>query len=120
MQTLVKTAKTIDKINEKTAKFAAVLCLLMVLVTAEQVIARYVFNRSSIALQELVWHLFGAVFLLGAAHTLKKDEHVRVDIFYARFSDKTKVWIELLGTTLFLAPMCVILVYTGIEFVIRA
>jgi TRAP-type mannitol/chloroaromatic compound transport system permease small subunit len=120
MQKLIKATKKIEKFSDRTALVATYLCIVMVALTAEQVIARYLFNSSSAAMQELVWHLFGAVFLLGAAQTFKKNGHVRVDIFYNRFSDKKKVLIELGGTLLFLAPMCLVLIYTGVDFTLRA
>ena len=71
----------INRLNFYAAKVSGFLTFLLVLLTTEQVISRYVFNDSSIALQELEWHIFAAIFLLAAPYTLAQDEHVRVDIF---------------------------------------
>lgn len=82
--------------------------------TLEQVIARYLLNASSIAIQELQWHLFGCVFLLSGALALRADEHVRVDIVYQRLHRKTRSIIDILGGLFFLLPTCFILIYFGI------
>ena len=69
----------------------------LVLLTFEQVVARYLFNEASIAIQELLWHLFGFLFLISLGVTLKNDRHVRVDIFYGRLGEKGKAWIDTIG-----------------------
>lgn len=80
------------------------------------VILRYVFNNSSIALQEMEWHLFSAMFLLGIAYTLQKDAHVRVDIFYAKFSAKKQAVINIFGFYLFVLPISLLVIYYGADF----
>lgn len=72
---------------------------------------------TSAASFELEWHLFAAIFLLGAAYTLQEDKHVRVDVFYHRFSDKTKAWVNLIGTLILLIPFCVISFSESLSFV---
>ncbi len=84
------------------------------------VILRYVFNNSSIALQEMEWHLFSALFLLGIAYTLQKDTHVRVDIFYTKFSIKKQALINLIGFALFVLPISLLIIYYGVEFAYSA
>ena len=84
------------------------------------VVLRYAFNNSSIALQEMEWHLFSALFLLGIAYTLQKDAHVRVDIFYANFSIKKQALINLIGFVLFVLPISLLIVYYGIDFTYQA
>ncbi len=84
------------------------------------VMLRYVFNNSSIGLQELEWHLFSAMFLLGIAYTLQKDAHVRVDIFYANFTPKKQAWVNIVGFFSFIAPISLIIVYYGSDFAYNA
>ena len=93
------------------------LSLVLVLVIVVDVFLRYVFNETSAASFELEWHLFGAIFLLGAAYTLQNDRHVRVDVFYHRFSEKTKAWVNLVGTLLLLMPFCVVAFWESLSFV---
>ena len=112
--------KFIDKINTKLGVITSWLTFVLVLVTCYDVFTRYVLNESSIALQELEWHLFGVIFLMAAAFTLIKDEHVRVDVFYSRFSEEKKAWINFLGAIFFLIPFCVLAIYTSKNFVINS
>jgi len=81
---------------------------------------RYGFNNSSIALQEMEWHLFSSMFLLGIAYTLQKDAHVRVDIFYAQFAPKKQALINLIGFVLFVLPISLLITYYGIDFAYSA
>ena len=112
--------KFIDKLNTKLGVITSRLTFVLVLVTCYDVFTRYILNESSIALQELEWHLFAIIFLLSAAYTLIKDEHVRVDVFYSRFSEEKKAWINFLGAICFLIPFCVLAIYTSKDFVINS
>ncbi len=116
MGTLTTLTQKIDSLNEKIVRFSGWLCLVLVLVTAEQVAARYLFNAPSNALEELKWHLFGAIFLLAGAHTLQEDGHVRVDIFYHNFSIRKKTLVNTLGLLLFLIPSSLFILIYGIDF----
>lgn len=78
---------------------------------------RYLFNKTSAASFELEWHLFATIFLLGAAYTLQQDKHVRVDVFYTKFSAKGKAWVNLLGTLLLLIPFCLVAFWESLSFV---
>jgi len=118
----LQVAGVIDWINKKVGQLMNWLVLLMVLVGVYNATARYLgnmigHNLSSNAYLELQWYLFGAVFMLGAAYTLKTDAHVRVDILYSRLSDKGKAWIDLLGTVLFLLPFCAITLWLSLHWV---
>jgi TRAP-type mannitol/chloroaromatic compound transport system permease small subunit len=112
--------KIIDKLNTKLGIITSWLTFVLVLVTCYDVFTRYILNESSIALQELEWHLFAIIFLMAAAYTLIKDEHVRVDVFYSRFSEEKKAWINFLGAILFLIPFCILAIYTSKDFVINS
>lgn len=81
----------------------------MMLFTVLVVILRYGFDIGSIALQEAIIYCHAFAFLVGAAYTLQQDEHVRVDIFYRRFSSIQKAWVNAIGTLIFLLPVCIFL-----------
>ena len=99
-----------------TGKLVAWLTLLMVIVTFVIVIMRYAFDAGLIWLQESVIWMHAAVFMVGAAYTLKHDEHVRVDVFYRSSSAKRKAWTDLLGVLLFLLPVCGFLLIKSWDF----
>jgi len=96
----------LDRISENIGRFSSWLVAAMVLVTCTVVILRYGLNMGSVFLQDVVLYLHGALFLLGAAFTLKRDSHVRVDIFYRDFSNKKKALVNILGNLFFLMPFC--------------
>lgn len=102
----------IDALNERIGRVVGWLVLLMVLIGAYNAVARYLgrwvgLNLSSNAYLEAQWYLFSLVFLLGAAYTLKHDDHVRVDVLYGRLSRRARAWIDLVGTLVFLLPFSV-------------
>ena len=101
------------------------LTLLMVLIGSFNACARYFgrgigHNFSSNALLELQWYMFSAVFLLGAAATLKGDGHVRVDVLYGRLSRQRKAVVDLVGTLLFLIPFCIFGIWTSWEYALNS
>ena len=112
--------RIIDKLNEKVGTAVSWLTIVLVLVTCYDVIVRYIFKESSVAFQELEWHLFAVIFLAGSAYTLKMDEHVRVDIFYSRFSNERKALIDFVGSILFLIPFTLMVIYSSRDFVINS
>lgn len=109
----------IDAASEWSGKAISWLVLLMVLVIVYDVGMRYLFQIGSVTLQELEWHLFSLVFLLGAAYTFKHDGHVRVDIFYqSRFMNvKRRALVDIFGTVLFLIPFCLLIIISSTDFV---
>jgi len=107
----------IDRFNEKVGTGVSWLTTAMVLVVCYDVITRYVLRKSSVAVQELEWHLFAVIFLLGAGYTLRHDRHVRVDVFYARLSPRKKAVIDLLGSVVFLIPFCLLVIWSSVDFV---
>ena len=94
----------------------------LVLLVSYDVIMRYFFQSGSIAIQEMEWHLFSLIFLLGAAYTLKHDDHVRLDLVYrSRFmSDYRRAWINLVCSLLFLVPFCILIIKSSWPFVFQA
>ena len=117
MNFLLKISELIDELNKKIGKIAAWASLLMVLVIFTDVVMRYVFKTSFVFTQELEWHIFAFVFLIGAGCTLLNDGHVRVDIIYQKLNDKKKAWVNLLGVIFFLIPGCLLIIVTSIPFV---
>ena len=109
----------IEKIAELTGRAVSWLVLGMVLLIAYDVAMRYLFHIGSVGLQELEWHLFALIFLLGAGYTFKHDGHVRVDIFYhSRHMDKRRrAWVDLLGGLFFLLPFCLLIIISSAPFV---
>lgn len=96
--------RLIDNLNRYLGRILAWLTLAMVLVTFTVVVLRYGFNEGSIALQESVMYLHSFVFLGAAGYTLLYDNHVRVDIFYAKMSERGQAWVNLLGAIFLLLP----------------
>lgn len=107
----------LDRLSSATGRASAWLTVLMVIVTFVVVIMRYVFDAGFIWLQESVTWMHAAVFMLGAAYTLQREEHVRVDVFYRRMSTAGRAWVDLLGVVVFLLPMCVFLAVKAFDFV---
>ncbi len=119
---LGKIALAIDALNEWVGRLNAWLIFGMMLLIAHNVAQRYLFNQSWVGLQELEWHLFAVTFMLGAAYTLKHDQHVRVDILYQShwMTPVRRAWVNLLGSLLFLMPFCLIILYSSWAFVSNA
>jgi TRAP-type mannitol/chloroaromatic compound transport system permease small subunit len=115
-----KYIKFADAFSEKSGAYISWLTTVMVLVVCYDVVTRYFLKSSSVAIQELEWHLFAAIFLLGAAYTLKADRHVRVDVLYVKFSPKTRAWVNLLGCLIFLIPFCILIIISSKNFVINS
>lgn len=101
---LLKFARLIDKVNERVGHGVRWLILAMTLVSALNAVSRKAFSLSSNAFLEVQWYLFAAVFLLAAGFTLQRNGHVRIDLISARLSVRTRLWIELAATILFLFP----------------
>jgi len=115
-----KFVQIIDAITELLGKWVAWLTLLMVLLTFSIVVLRYGFNLGWIAMQESVLYFHGLVFMLGAAYTLKHDGHVRVDIFYQKYSPKQKALLNLFGSLILLLPVCVFIFFISFNYVISS
>lgn len=107
----------IDRSNELVGRVVSWVSLLLVLVVFVDVVMRYAFRISFVFTQELEWHLFAFIFLIGAGYTLLHDGHVRVDIIYQRLGPKGKAWINLIGVIFFLIPGCLLVISTSWKFV---
>lgn len=107
----------IDKIIKYLGYFTAFIVVVLVLLVVYDATMRYLFSGGSIALQELEWHLFDIIILFGIAYTLKENAHVRVDIFYSSYSDKTKALLNIIASLFFILPFSLLLIYIGLDFV---
>ena len=111
VNTLIAFAHLIDRINQRIALIATWLVLLACVVSAGNAVIRYAFNLSSNAWLELQWYMFAVIVMLGAAYVLRINEHVRVDVLYARYGPRTCAWIDLLGTIFFLMPAAILIAW---------
>lgn len=91
--------------------------LSLVLITALVVVLRYGFQTGSIALQESVMYNHAILFMLGMAYTYQQDKHVRVDVFYTRYSARTRAWVNLFGTLLMTLPTMIFIIWSGWDYV---
>ena len=107
----------LDKTIKYLGYFTAFILAILVLLVVYDASARYLFSEGSTALQELEWHLFDVVIMLGIAYTMREDSHVRVDIFYASFSPKTKAVINIIASLFFILQVSFLIIYIGIDFV---
>ncbi len=101
-------SNVIDTIIDRLGALSSWLWIVTVVVIMWSVIARYGFNTGSVMLEEIQWHLAGAAWLIGLSYTLVHDDHVRVDIFHERFSERARAWIEFCGILFLLLPFLVI------------
>lgn len=113
MKSLLQLSAGIDALNERVGRITLWLVLITVLICTLNAIVRKMFNVSSNAFLEIQWYLYGAIFLLGAGYTLKHNCHVRIDVFYSRWSPRTQAMIDLAGTALFLLPITVLIIWNA-------
>jgi TRAP-type mannitol/chloroaromatic compound transport system permease small subunit len=106
----------INRVGDFLGWLSSWLFIILLLNVVYDVVSRYLFNDVSIGLQELEWHLFSSVFLLGIPFAIRSAGHVRVDIFYERLSLKGQAVIDIVGTLVFLMPFCLLVAWYGIDF----
>lgn len=111
MSFLLYLSRLIDSVNERIGGVISWALLASVLICSGNAVVRYLFNTSSNAWLEIQWYLFSAIFLLASAYTLKRNEHVRIDVITGRLSRRTQAWIDVFGFLLFLLPMTLVILY---------
>ncbi|MCP3868134.1 MAG: TRAP transporter small permease subunit [Gammaproteobacteria bacterium] len=114
---IARFADMVDSLNENVGRAISWFTLLMVLVTFLVVVLRYLFNIGWIAMQESVTYMHAAVFMLGAAYTMKHGGHVRVDLIYRGLSPRKKAWVDLFGSLLLLLPVCGFITWVSWEYI---
>jgi TRAP-type mannitol/chloroaromatic compound transport system permease small subunit len=117
---LTALTRFIDQTTELIGKVVSILAILMVVVTCYIVIARYVFNTGSIAVQESVIYFNAILFMLSAGFTLKHNGHVRVDVFYGKASPRYKAWVDLFGSLFLLMPVAIFIMVASWDYVSSA
>ena len=119
MQALLKFSKAVDWLNTQVGKYAIWLILASTVISAVNAIVRKLFNMSSNAYLEVQWYLFAASFLLAAGYTLLNNEHVRIDVVSSRLTKRGQIWVDVIGFTLFLTPICLAVLWYGIPFFLQ-
>ncbi|SFV53025.1 TrapT dctQ-M fusion permease, dicarboxylate transport [hydrothermal vent metagenome] len=112
--------KVLDSISKYAGVLASVLVVLLALLVTYDAVMRYLFSAGSIALQEIEWHLYDIVFLLGISYALKSDKHVRVDIFYEKYSSDTKALIEIFSMLFLVIPFSLILISNALDMTMQS
>ena len=120
MQALLKLSQGIDAFTRWTGKRIAWLIVLAVVISAVNAIVRKTFDTSSNSWLELQWVLLSIVFLLCAPWTLLDNEHIRIDIVSNTLPKKTRNVIDVIGHVLFLMPICIVMIITGVPFFLRS
>jgi TRAP-type mannitol/chloroaromatic compound transport system permease small subunit len=116
MSFLLSLSRFIDALNEKIGNGVSWALLLSVLICTGNALIRYALHTSSNAWLEIQWYLFSAIFLLATSYTLRRNEHVRIDVVAGRFSKRTQVWIDIFGFVLFLLPMALIVLSYAVPY----
>ena len=119
MQALLKLSRAIDRLNGMVGRWVIWLILASTVISGVNASVRKAFNTSSNAYLEVQWYLFAAAFLLAAGYTLLHGEHVKIDVFYSRFSRKTQNWIDIFGFTVFLLPVALAVLWYGVPFFLQ-
>ncbi|HJV54048.1 MAG TPA: TRAP transporter small permease subunit [Noviherbaspirillum sp.] len=116
MSFLLSLSRLIDKINEKIGLGISWALLLAVLICSGNALVRYTLNTSSNAWLEIQWYLFAAIFLLASSYTLRRNEHVRIDVIAGHLPRRVQVCIDIFGFLVFLLPMTIIILYYAVPY----
>lgn len=114
---LIKIENFYRRVNRVWGKILSIVFLLMTVNIFFDVVMRYAFHNSSVAMQELEWHLFAVIILFGVSVSLIDEAHVRVDFLYDRFQLRTKAMINIIGTVFFLLPLALLIFFGSLDFV---
>lgn len=119
MQALLSFSRGIDWLNERVGRAVIWLILASTVISGLNAVVRKTFNYSSNGFLEVQWYLFAAAFLLAAGYTLLHREHVRVDVVSSRFSKRTQIWLDVVGFTFFLTPVCLTVLWFAFPFFLQ-
>jgi len=120
MRPLLALSTAIDQLNERIGYVCNLFILLSCLVSAGNAMIRYAFDYSSNGWLELQWYMFAIVVMFGSSYTFKRNEHVRVEIFYLFLTERGQLWLDMIGTLFFLIPACLLLAYLSWPFFMQA
>lgn len=113
---LIKGADGIDRWVGKIGEWCSWTAILLFSLIILQVVLRYVFRSGMIVLEELQWHLYGIIIMIGVSYGQVKDAHVRVDLFHHRFPPKVKAFVEIIGILFLFVPFIAIVFFHSIDF----
>jgi len=119
MRALLKFSNAVDWLNAQVGKWVIWLILGSTIISAINALVRKIFNTSSNAYLEVQWYLFAGAFLLAAGYTLLNGEHVKIDVVSSHLSKRKQIWIDIIGFTFFLMPMCMIILWFGTPFFLQ-
>ena len=108
-----------DWLNTQIGKYVIWLILASTVISGVNAVVRKVFNMSSNAYLEVQWYFFAASFLIAAGYTLLNNEHVRIDVISSRLSKRGQTWIDIIGFSFFLTPICLVVLWYGIPFFLQ-
>jgi len=120
MQSLLALSGAIDRLNDRFGRLAEWLVLGACVISAGNATVRYLFKMSSNGWLEIQWYMFGALVFFGASQTLRKNEHVRVDLVYASISERSRLWIDALGFGFCMLPIMVLLTVLSFRFALAS
>jgi TRAP-type mannitol/chloroaromatic compound transport system permease small subunit len=120
MQALLTFSRGVDWMTERIGRSVYWLLLAAVIISTVNAIVRKTFNLSSNAYLEAQWYMFAAIFMLGAGYVFLHDQHVRIDVLAGKLSRRVQVWIDIVGITVFLLPLCAFIVWTAMPSVMTA
>jgi TRAP-type mannitol/chloroaromatic compound transport system permease small subunit len=120
MHFLLRASRGIDRFNVFVGRAVSWLILASVLVSAANATSRKLFDLASNGWLELQWYLFGAAFMLAAAYTLQRGEHIRIDIVSAALPERIRDWIDLAGHVLILLPFALLMIVETTPFVLES
>jgi TRAP-type mannitol/chloroaromatic compound transport system permease small subunit len=112
-------SNAVDWLNAQVGKWVIWLILGSTIISAINALVRKIFNASSNAYLEVQWYLFAGAFLLAAGYTLLHGEHVKIDVVSSHLSKRKQIWIDIIGFTFFLMPMCMIILWFGTPFFLQ-
>jgi TRAP-type mannitol/chloroaromatic compound transport system permease small subunit len=119
MNALLKFSKAVDWLNGQIGKYVIWLILASTVISAVNAVVRKAFNVGSNAFLEVQWYLFAASFMIASAYTLLNGEHVKIDVISSRLSKRAQIWIDVIGFTFFLTPVCLAILWYGIPFFLK-
>jgi TRAP-type mannitol/chloroaromatic compound transport system permease small subunit len=119
MRALLRFSNAVDWLNAQVGKWVIWLILGSTIISAINALVRKIFNASSNAYLEVQWYLFAGAFLLAAGYTLLHGEHVKIDVVSSHLSKRKQIWIDIIGFTFFLMPMCMIILWFGTPFFLQ-
>lgn len=119
MHGLLKFSRGVDSLNAFVGRWVIWLILACTVISGLNAVVRKAFNVSSNAYLEVQWYLFAASFLLAAGYTLLHGEHVKIDVIASKLSKRKQIWIDIIGFSLFLTPVCLVILYYGVPFFLQ-